>query len=112
MSATLELPGTEAEELLNHKCMTIDKSDHLWVAFWAGSAIRGYDLEGNMVEEVRMPVSRVTSCAFGGEDLGTLYVTTARVGLDPEGLLREPLAGGVFKFRPDEGGLPPVHYSD
>jgi sugar lactone lactonase YvrE len=44
--------------------------------------------------------------AFGGEDLRTAYVTTARTGLSEEELQRDPLSGGLFSFRTDVPGLP------
>jgi gluconolactonase len=46
---------------------------------------------------VEMPVSRVTSCCFGGPDYSELYVTSAADGLSPQQLCREPQAGHVFK---------------
>ena len=45
---------------------------------------------------LRLPVSRPTSCAFGGANLQTLFVTTARFGLDEDALAQEPWAGGVL----------------
>lgn len=52
-----------------------------------------------------MPVSQPTSCAFGGPDLTTLYVTSARDGLGEEALAREPRAGSLFAFEPGVRGL-------
>jgi sugar lactone lactonase YvrE len=46
----------------------------------------------------------VTSCAFGGPDLATLYITTARLGMRPLELRREPRAGALFVFRPASPG--------
>jgi sugar lactone lactonase YvrE len=51
-------------------------------------------------------VSRVTCPAFGGDDLRTLYITSAREGMTPEELEREPLAGSIFSVRVDVPGLP------
>ena len=62
--------------------------------------------EGRVDRAVRLPASQVTSCTFGGSDLRTLYVTTARTGLDAEALLAEPLAGGLFAVELDVAGLP------
>lgn len=44
------------------------------------------------------PVDQPTSCAFGGAELATLFVTTARAGLDEAALDRQPHAGHVFRF--------------
>jgi sugar lactone lactonase YvrE len=56
-----------------------------------------------------MPVEQPTSCAFGGDDLATLYVTSARDGLSDSALAAQPLAGGLFAIDPGLQGfaLPP-----
>ncbi len=86
--------------------MTVDEEGFLWVAFWTGSALRRLAPDGRCTLTVELPVSRVTSCAFGGDDLADLYVTTARIGLSDEELRREPHAGGLFRLRPGVRGLP------
>lgn len=86
--------------------MTVDEEGLLWVAFWGGSAVRRLTPAGQVVSVVEMPVSLVTSCAFGGEDLSDLYVTSARVGLSEEQLVIEPNAGGLLRIRPGVRGLP------
>jgi sugar lactone lactonase YvrE len=55
---------------------------------------------------VPLPTSHVTNCAFGGPDLCTLFITTARSGLTPEQLAAEPLAGGLFALAVGSPGLP------
>jgi D-xylonolactonase len=61
---------------------------------------------GLQVGEVRFPCSNITKLAFGGDDLRTVYVTTARKGLSDEELAAQPLAGGLFTFRVETPGLP------
>jgi sugar lactone lactonase YvrE len=86
--------------------MAVDAEGFLWVAFWGGSAVRRIDPEGRVRATVRFPVSQVSSCAFGGAGLGDLYVTSARNGLSPRELEREPQAGAVFRVRVDVRGRP------
>lgn len=86
--------------------MNVDHEGFLWVAFWGGSAVRRFAPDGRMEYTVTLPVSQVTSCAFGGDDLADLYVTTARNGLSTAQLLDQPSAGGLFRFRPGTPGLP------
>jgi sugar lactone lactonase YvrE len=75
--------------------MAIDAEDGLWVALWGGSAVRHYDASGVLRDEIALPVSHVTACAFGGVDRRTLFITTSRLGIaDGE----EPLAGSLFAF--------------
>ncbi len=84
--------------------LTVDAEGCLWLALWGGSALRRYAPDGTLEREVRLPVSRVTSCAFGGPDLRDLYVTSARRGLSSRQLQAEPLAGSVFRLRPGVAG--------
>lgn len=86
--------------------MTIDERGFLWVAFWSGSAVRRFDPDGRVDALVRFPVSQVTSCAFGGDELSDLYVTSARIGLSSAELADQPYAGGLFRVRPGVRGLP------
>ena len=83
-----------------------DSEGYIWNAVWnAGSVIR-YAPDGSIDRVVKVPVSRPTCPAFGGPDLKTLYITSAREGLTPEQLALEPLAGGVFAINVDVPGLP------
>ena len=87
--------------------MTVDEDGLLWVAFWGGSAVRRFDPAGEVASTVEFPVSQVTSCAFGGDDLSDLYVTTASDGLSQTRLAEQPLAGGLFRLRPGVRGQTP-----
>lgn len=84
--------------------MARDADGNLWVAFWDGGCVRCFSPDGSLRTEIRLPVSRVTSCAFGGPDLDTLYITTARQGLSPAQREREPLAGRLFRCQPGVRG--------
>jgi sugar lactone lactonase YvrE len=76
--------------------LTVDDGGDLWVAIWDGGAVRRYDPEGLLLATVSLPVDRPTSCAFGGPHASTLFITTARQGLDAAALARQPDAGRVF----------------
>ena len=84
--------------------MTVDAEGCLWVAAWDGWAVHRYRPSGELDRIVRLPVARVTSCAFGGPDLDDLYVTTARTGLSEAELREQPLAGCLFVVRPGVTG--------
>lgn len=87
--------------------MTIDEEDYLWVALWGGGAVvRIHPETGRIVAEVAFPVTNVTSCAFGGPELETLYVTTARAGRSADALQSEPLAGSLFAVNVGVRGVP------
>jgi sugar lactone lactonase YvrE len=91
--------------------LTVDEEGMLWVAFWGGSAIRRIAPDGSVTGTVTLPVTQVTSCAFGGEGLADLYVTSARVGLTDEELRRQPNAGGLLRLRPGVRGLPSAPFA-
>jgi sugar lactone lactonase YvrE len=86
--------------------MAVDAEGHLWVAMFGGWRIDRYAPDGRKVGEVRFPCSNITKLAFAGDDLRTVYVTTARKGLSAEDLAAQPLAGGLFTFRAEAPGLP------
>lgn len=86
--------------------MAVDSDGGLWLAHWGGSRVTRFTPKGRVDRVVRLPASQVTSCTFGGSDLRTLYVTTARIGLDAATLLDQPLAGGLFAVAVDIPGLP------
>ncbi|OKP93527.1 SMP-30/gluconolactonase/LRE family protein [Paenibacillus sp. P46E] len=78
--------------------MTIDSEGMIWVAHWNGNCVSRWNPHtGEQIGKIEVPVPFVTSCAFGGEHLDELYITTARVGMSAEELQRWPLAGGLFK---------------
>jgi sugar lactone lactonase YvrE len=92
--------------------MAIDADGCLWIALWDGGRVVRVDpVSGRLVDQVSMPVSRPTSCAFGGDRHGTLFITSARSRLSEEQLAREPHAGSVFAVQPSCGGLPAVEFA-
>lgn len=86
--------------------MATDAEGGLWIAHWGASKLTRHDPEGKVLRTIQLPCSQVTSCAFGGSDLKTLYITTAANGLSRQQLEREPLAGGLFALDVDIAGVP------
>lgn len=85
--------------------MAIDAEGKLWIAHYGGGCVRRWDPEqGVVLQEIDVPASRVTACAFGGPDLKTLYVTTATEGMSEEERRREPQAGSLFAATPGTQG--------
>lgn len=86
--------------------MCIDANDNLWVAQWGGWCVSCFDPEtGNRIAKVEVPVKHVTCCAFGGEDLETLYITTSTNDVVGREWLKQPLAGGLFTAKPGVKGV-------
>lgn len=84
--------------------LTVDSEGGVWSAKWNGNRVVGYAPNGVITEVVESPVSRPTSCMFGGPDLDVLYVTSASVGLSAEELAATP-AGSVLAVRPGVRGV-------
>ena len=84
--------------------MTIDNEGRLWIAFWGGSKIMCVNPDSKAIEEVvSFPVSKITSCAFGGEKMDRLFITSAKVQVNEED---EPMAGKTFVVSPGVKGQP------
>ncbi len=84
-----------------------DAEGCLWTGLFAGWGVRRYAPDGRLLATVRFPCANITKIAFGGEDLRTVYATTAWKGLSAEERARQPLAGGLFRFESDVPGLVP-----
>jgi L-arabinonolactonase len=74
----------------------VDAEGGLWNARFEGGCVQRYMPDGTPDVTIRLPVSQITCCCFGGENLDRLYVTTAREGMAHDAYAREPLAGGIF----------------
>ncbi|MEO6724461.1 MAG: SMP-30/gluconolactonase/LRE family protein [Blastocatellia bacterium] len=91
--------------------MTIDEEGMLWIALWDGwRVIRVNPEDGTIIDEIKMPVARPTSCVFGGADLDELYITTASTRLPAEELAKQPLAGSLFCCKPGVKGFAAVEF--
>lgn len=90
----------------------VDQEGCYWVAAYGAGKIMRFTPGGNLEVIVDLPVSQPTMCAFGGASLDTLFITTARAGLDEAALQKEPLAGSLFCCRPGVRGLPAQLFDD
>jgi sugar lactone lactonase YvrE len=91
--------------------MTVDAEGCLWIAFWDGWCLRRLSPNGERIAELLMPVQRPTSCAFGGEGLETLFITSARHDLPGTELDKQPLAGGLFAADVGVAGIAELPYA-
>jgi sugar lactone lactonase YvrE len=70
--------------------LTVDAAGYLSVAIWGGSCVCRYAPDGSFDREIRLPVTQVSSCMFGGPDLADLYITSAARGLSAAELAAQP----------------------
>src|SRR5690606_3235531 len=57
--------------------LTVDSEGYIWQAQWNSGKVFRYASNGELDQIINMPVTRPTSCIFGGEHLNILYVTSA-----------------------------------
>jgi sugar lactone lactonase YvrE len=87
--------------------MTIDSEDNLWIGMWGGGSVNCYDPKaGTLLQQIKVPAPHTTSCAFGGPEFKTLFITTARAEMDEETLTKFPQSGDVFMAQPGASGVP------
>ncbi|HEY1126044.1 MAG TPA: SMP-30/gluconolactonase/LRE family protein [Sphingobium sp.] len=90
---------------------SFDAEGAYWSALFDGGRVVRLDEAGEILTTVELPVTRPTMIVFGGSDLRTAYVTSARSGLSDAQLETQPHAGGIFSFRVDVPGLPEVPFA-
>src|SRR5699024_10052745 len=81
--------------------LCLDSAGNVWVAMHSGSQVLGLDEHGKVAERISVGATQVTACAFGGEDRGTLFITTSRENLADGD---DPAAGSLFAARPGVHG--------
>jgi sugar lactone lactonase YvrE len=90
---------------------TVDAEGYLWSARWEGGSVIRFAPDGSIDRVVKVPARRVTSVAFGGPDLSTLYITTSRLHFTADELKLQPQAGGIFALRPGVRGQPTPQFA-
>jgi sugar lactone lactonase YvrE len=91
--------------------MTSDTNGNLWIAMWSGAQITRWDPQnGKLLEQIPLPAKNVTSCAFGGEDLDELYITSARTGLDKADLTAYRHSGSLMRMKTKVQGMPTFEF--
>ncbi len=91
--------------------MTIDSEGMLWIGMWEGFGLTRWNPNnGELLMKIDVPVSRVTSCAFGGENLDILYITTASIGASEDDLKQYPNSGSLFAIKTGHTGIPNFTY--
>jgi sugar lactone lactonase YvrE len=85
--------------------LAVDSEGCIWSARWGGWKITRYGLSGKVERAIQLPVQYPTSCAFGGEHLDELYITSAWTALSEEQKKQQPYAGDLFRVKTNIKGL-------
>ena len=86
--------------------LTVDADDCVWVAVWGGGCVLRLAPDGTQISRIDVPVARVSSCTFGGDDMTDLFITTAWEDATPQERAAQPTAGGIYQARPGVRGRP------
>jgi sugar lactone lactonase YvrE len=86
--------------------LTVDIEGYVWCAIYDGWRVMRYTPTGDIATEIKMPISKPSSCIFGGENMDELYITTISDGLTAKEKENERMAGDLFMVKTDTKGLP------
>lgn len=90
--------------------LCVDEEGGVWCALWDGWRVNRYSPDGQLDHTLNLPVPRPTSIAFGGSDLKTLFITSARTRLPATTLAEAPLSGGILAYDSHYKGLLPMRF--
>lgn len=94
------------EELGAPDGMAIDEEGMLWIAHYGGYSVGKWNPKnGELLETIKIPAPNVTACCFGGADMKTLFITTARQEMSEKELEEYPLSGSLFYVETDAVGI-------
>jgi len=91
--------------------MTSDTEGNLWIAIWGGAQVTRWNPQsGELLEQIPLPAKNITSCAFGGDDLNELYITSARKGLNKADLTAYKHSGSLMRVKTKVQGMPTFEF--
>lgn len=104
----IEIP----EEMGQPDGCTIDEEGMLWIAMWGGACVTRWNpLSGKLLLKISVSALNVTSCAFGGENLDTLFITSASIEMNEQQQEKYPDSGKLFKVKPGIKGVKGDYFS-
>ncbi len=92
--------------------LALDSDGCFWNGIYSEAAVLRWSPDGEVIETIEIPAPNVTSVAFGGPRLDTLFVGTARENLTEEQLVEHPLSGAVFAIETGSTGRPVNVFGD
>jgi L-arabinonolactonase len=107
--ATSRVIGRLENGLPDGSC--VDAEGGLWNAVWEGGRLERWLPDGTLERTIGLPVRKPTCCAFGGDALDTLYITTSRLNSTADELAADPLAGVLLAIKPGVRGLIDVPFA-
>lgn len=77
--------------------MCTDNEGNLWVAIWGAGQVRNYSPAGELLNTIQCPTALITCCSFGGPNLQTLFITSAKTTFDPQYNFGSEMGGDCFR---------------
>lgn len=90
--------------------LTVDRDGSIWSARWGGWEVTRYSPHGEKMDVIELPVGYPTSCAFGGENLDQLYISSAWMAVTRDRRAEQPLAGDLFRVSLHVHGMPEYRF--
>lgn len=90
----------------------IDAEGCYWSALFDGWRIARFSPQGDVLEEIRLPVRCPTMVCFGGSDMKTLFITTTRENMSAEEIAAHPLSGAIFSLRVAVPGIQKLKFNE
>lgn len=91
--------------------LCVDEQGAIWVAVWGGYEVRHYSHRGELLGRVHVDTAQPSSCALGGREGTSLYITTAQEDMTAEQLAHETHAGRLFCAEVGVRGLAPLNFN-
>jgi sugar lactone lactonase YvrE len=91
--------------------LCVDSEGCLWVAIWLGWEVRRYAPDGRLLQRVKVPTAKASSCTFAGPNLDVLCITSASSELTKAQRAAQPHAGAIFACSPGVQGLPAAQFA-
>lgn len=90
--------------------LSVDEEGNVWLAVWGGSVVLCLSPKGDVRRWIDLPTPRVSSCAFGGPNRTTLFITTAAEGASEDERTADRAMGALFAVEPGVRGIVPEKF--
>jgi sugar lactone lactonase YvrE len=91
---------------------SVDAEGNYWCAMYEGGRVLQISRRGDVLQDIKVPAMCPTMPCFGGDDLKTLFVTTARDKRPEKELGEFPDSGCVFAMNGEVPGLASASFGD
>jgi sugar lactone lactonase YvrE len=86
--------------------MTIDAEGMLWIAQFRGAKVSRWNPRTKeRIASYPVPTYNITCCAFGGDNMDELFITSANVLMEGSTIEQRKLAGSLFRIKTGTKGL-------